>query len=635
MAITSNISELIIRLKDEVSKEAGRVQKSLGGVDKQILALGSQTLKFGGIATGIAASLLAVAKSVADFHDAIGKAAERTGVGVENLAGLKFAADLADVSFEELQVGLTQFSARLQEVQRGSGEAKRAFDALGISVTDQQGNLKTTEELFLEVADRLSNLKDGHQKTAMAMDIFGRSGAALIPLLNAGSEALREQIEQGKKLSGVTEESAKRAQVFNDTMTALTTTLTGLWQTVAIKLLPPFQELFDLLARMGGISVPGIESRALERSIARIDRALEGVSQRLGKLGGTDPFFDRQRALLQIQLQGLQREREDLEEQFERIRSGETKPRGAAPPAITDPEAEKKAAEAMKRREEDNRIVTQGIFDQEEQLNKDLLALQEEREKQRKQEEDALANRFDQDLLEMAKFHEATREIMEKTEEEGKRLTESLRTAQEKYNDEVKRLGELLDATAISSETFFRGIRAAQEDLTNATEKTDDVARQLGLTFTSAFEDAVIEGKKFQDVLAGIFKDIARLVIRKTVTEPAAKGLSLLLKKIDIGSFVAGLFGFQTAPGQFKRVPGPPGREVPAIVHGGEVVGRPIMPAIIIQNFTNSKARVRRLSDREIIVAIGQSENRAVMRSVYEVRERKLRGGNFTNTFDR
>ena len=96
-------------------------------------------------------------------------------------------------------------------------------------------------------------------------------------------------------------------------------------------------------------------------------------------------------------------------------------------------------------------------------------------------------------------------------------------------------------------ETIDREQEQAIEDgqiLMDAIEKdakdASNAARELGLTFTSAFEDAVIEGKKFSDVLQGLGKDVGRIILRKGVTEPLAKGIGGMIEGIDFGKIFGG-----------------------------------------------------------------------------------------------
>lgn len=140
-----------------------------------------------------------------------------------------------------------------------------------------------------------------------------------------------------------------------------------------------------------------------------------------------------------------------------------------------------------------------------------------------------------------------------KVEDELKRIYEETRTPLEKYNEAVAHLTEL--RAQLGEDTFLRAMEAEQKQLESATEKTNDIAEELGLTFRSAFEDAIVEGAKFRDVLKAIADDIFRLFIRKQVTEPAADLFSGLFKSGGGGIFdslFGGLFGSGTV-----TTPGP------------------------------------------------------------------------------
>ena len=80
------------------------------------------------------------------------------------------------------------------------GEQSAAFKALGISVQDANKNLKSSDQVLLEVANAFSKFEDGTTKTALAIAIFGRAGADLIPLLNQGADGIRKMQEQAQRL---------------------------------------------------------------------------------------------------------------------------------------------------------------------------------------------------------------------------------------------------------------------------------------------------------------------------------------------------------------------------------------------------------------------------------------------------
>jgi hypothetical protein len=139
--------------------------------------------------------------------------------------------------------------------------------------------------------------------------------------------------------------------------------------------------------------------------------------------------------------------------------------------------------------------------------------------------------------------------------EEGRRLTEDMRTPLEVLLARYEKLNQLLAANAINGDTYRRAVTDAQDNFAKATEvveksveKVDDAARELGLTFSSAFEDAIVGGKGLREVLKGLEADIIRIVTRKLVTEPLANAISGFMgQQGGIGgifSSLGGLFGF-------------------------------------------------------------------------------------------
>lgn len=109
-------------------------------------------------------------------------------------------------------------------------------------------------------------------------------------------------------------------------------------------------------------------------------------------------------------------------------------------------------------------------------------------------------------------------------------------------------------------------------------EKTAETARELGLTFSSAFEDAIVEGRKLSDVLRGIEQDLIRIAVRKAITEPFAAAAGGFFQSV-----VASLFHAGGVAGEAAR-----SRPVPAALfagaprlHGGGVIGPGEVPAIL------------------------------------------------------
>ncbi len=156
---------------------------------------------------------------------------------------------------------------------------------------------------------------------------------------------------------------------------------------------------------------------------------------------------------------------------------------------------------------------------------------------------------------------------------ERERLIQSNETAYERYQRRLETLGRLVERAdrigrPIADEVVQREAVAALEELDaagrrlgDATERTSDTARELGLTFSSAFEDAVLRGEKLRDVLQGLVTDLSRLVLRRTVTEPLANLFGSLLGGSSGGSFDLGKalstgFGLFSGGGGLKAANG-------------------------------------------------------------------------------
>ncbi len=138
--------------------------------------------------------------------------------------------------------------------------------------------------------------------------------------------------------------------------------------------------------------------------------------------------------------------------------------------------------------------------------------------------------------------------------DERQRTIESLRTPQEAYVDEINRLLSLgLDDTNLQ-----RGIEAARDamlDAQGAAQATSSAAEDLGITFSSAFEDAIVGANSLRDVIQGLGQDILRIAVRKGITEPLAEGLQSIFGSLgEGGGFFANLFG--NARGGLYRVGG-------------------------------------------------------------------------------
>lgn len=221
-------------------------QKPINDADKAVASLKS-SIKVLGVATIAAAGTLwGMVKSTADAGDKAFKLSQSLGVSTEALQEFTYAAILSDLSQQELAMGFVFLNRTASEAASGVKTYTDAYGALGVQVKDSNGQIKSSEQLMMEVADAFKRMPDGAKKTATAMEIFGRSGAKMIPLLNSGAsglEALRQEARDTGYVIG--REAAMQAEEFNDAITRVELTFIGLRNTIGVQFLPLLKEMID------------------------------------------------------------------------------------------------------------------------------------------------------------------------------------------------------------------------------------------------------------------------------------------------------------------------------------------------------------------------------------------------------
>ena len=219
--------------------------KSLGGFHSVAVKLGAAIgTALSGVAIGSAI------KSAIDYADAIDEAAQKTGVAAEALSRLNYAAKIEGVGLDGLSASLVKLSKTMADaVTTPTSTAATAFRALGIELKNTDGTLRRSDAVFSDVAARFARLEDGSTKTALAVQMFGRSGADLIPLLNYGADGLKRMADEsdkfGQTISGKT---AAAAGEFNDTLGKIGQIMQGLVNRIAEAALPALQDFANLLA---------------------------------------------------------------------------------------------------------------------------------------------------------------------------------------------------------------------------------------------------------------------------------------------------------------------------------------------------------------------------------------------------
>ena len=174
-----------------------------------------------------------------DLMDNMSKLAQQAGTTTEALSALGYAAELSGSSQDEMTESLVRLARSMADAQSGGQKTVDAFRGLGISVETTDGKLRSTDAVFADLADKFSTMEDGARKTALAQDIFGRSGAKLIPMLNSGRSGLEEMRKEAERLGIVIDgNAAKAAERFNDNISRLQKIGQGWINEIATQALP-------------------------------------------------------------------------------------------------------------------------------------------------------------------------------------------------------------------------------------------------------------------------------------------------------------------------------------------------------------------------------------------------------------
>ncbi len=208
-----------------------------------------------GLLVGLGAGLVA-GRLASSFNDAartlddMAKASQRLGIGVEQLSSLKFTADLANVSFEELLSGIQTAQKNLgQFTATGKGRASDAIRLLGVNVRDTTGRLRDMTELLPELADAINAVGDPSQRQFLVQRIFGESGSGFLNLLAEGGDRLRSFGEEAKRLNAIfTPEQAAIAEEYRDSIARVQAAWLGLRVNLLTKVGPALTDILNKMA---------------------------------------------------------------------------------------------------------------------------------------------------------------------------------------------------------------------------------------------------------------------------------------------------------------------------------------------------------------------------------------------------
>lgn len=302
-----NETRLVFRVTDDgtlaVFDQAGAKLRAVGTDAQRAGQQGERALT--GLSRGAAIATAAIAAAgtaavvfarqageILRQQDEVNKLAQSIGIATRELSGYSVVAALGNVSLQEFGRSAAILSRNLAEAQDRTSEAGRVMAALGIEVTTSTGALRSIDSVLIDLADRFSRLPDGPEKTAAAMRVLGRSGAQMIPILNQGADAIREQMAEAEALGATFDERAGAAsERFNDNLTRLGLAATGTTRSLVNELLPGLVAVSDELVRgaTAGVGYGGMLS-GIAKQASNLLAFFAGISSgALGDISAAPP----------------------------------------------------------------------------------------------------------------------------------------------------------------------------------------------------------------------------------------------------------------------------------------------------------------------------------------------------------
>lgn len=242
-----------------------QAQKTARAIKKEFTSLGADLA--GVLSVGM------VTKFVADtiaMQDSLGKMAQKTGITVEALSELRVAAELSDTSLEAVSKGVKQLSQTMVQAEDATSKAAKLMKAMGVDLAAGTG------PALAKIADTFAKLPDGPTKAALAVELFGKAGMDMIPMLNEGSKGLANAADEARKFGLVVSgDTAAAAQQLADNLKLVKMST---------------ESMVNVLMQQGGDAMVRI-TKAMKEAAAEggvLQAVLVGIGGVMAELAGLD-----------------------------------------------------------------------------------------------------------------------------------------------------------------------------------------------------------------------------------------------------------------------------------------------------------------------------------------------------------
>ncbi len=241
----------VARFAKDMRAMSARVRRSMRRIGSAVRRAARAFASFRGAVAAVAgvAGLGLLVRASLRATDRIGKLSRTFGIATRDLAAFRLAADLGGTSLDTFaRAARTLAKNTFDFVDRGIGEAKDAFEALGLTAADVEPVMNDHVRLMGLVADRLNAMEDGAVKTALAYKLFGGRAIEILPALEGGAKALEGYRDEAERLGiAMSTRAVRGVEAANDAVTRLFTLFRGVRDQVVAALAPAIETLANFI----------------------------------------------------------------------------------------------------------------------------------------------------------------------------------------------------------------------------------------------------------------------------------------------------------------------------------------------------------------------------------------------------
>lgn len=292
----------IIETESKVKTFESQLRK-IGNVNLQAAAaqvkqVGTKLTEAGQAMRGISTAAAAVTAAIgaltvksASWADDLNTMSKKYSIGTDQLQMYAAAAELVDVDVETIASSHIKLEKSMSTALDGTGKQAEAFEKLGVAITDSNGKLRSSDEVFQDVIKALGEVENETERDALAMNILGKSAANLNPLIEDGGEAYSRLAETMAKydLEFIDQETLDNANAFNDSLDTIKSIGLVAFQQIgtqlAATLAPVLEKVVDLVGRLANwISNLNPRTQAIIGAVAAVVAVVAPLLLGLGKV---------------------------------------------------------------------------------------------------------------------------------------------------------------------------------------------------------------------------------------------------------------------------------------------------------------------------------------------------------------